>query len=229
MLGVFASVGPRNVAAARGARSSADRAPPPPPARFFRRATVASDPEKIGCWAAQGCTMLASGPVRCDTGAVTSAKIILDPAALLPRLNDLRSAGKIIVFGNGCFDILHVGHVRYLEAAKALGDVLVIAVNTDESVRLGRPDRLPINPDHERMEVIAALEAVDFVVPLRDRLPNSLLELLKPHIQAKGTDYSLDTMPERVVVESYGGRIAFVGDEKRHSSSTLRVALQDRS
>jgi len=157
----------------------------------------------------------------------TRAKIIANPHVLLPRLAELRAAGKTIVFGNGCFDIIHVGHVRYLEAARALGDVLIIAVNTNESVKLSRPDRLPVNPDHERMEVIAALAAVDYVVPLADRLPNTLLELFKPHIQAKGTDYTLDQMPERVVVEAYGGRIVFVGDEKTHSSSAMREAIAD--
>lgn len=157
---------------------------------------------------------------------MSSPKIITNPADLLPRLAELRKAGKTIVFGNGCFDIIHVGHVRYLEAARALGDVLVIAVNTDASVRLSRPDRLPVNPDHERMEVLAALACVDFVVPLADRLPNALLELYQPHIQAKGTDYTLETMPERVVVEAYGGRIVFVGDEKTHSSTALRESMK---
>jgi D-beta-D-heptose 7-phosphate kinase/D-beta-D-heptose 1-phosphate adenosyltransferase len=157
---------------------------------------------------------------------VSNPKIFDNPRDLVPVLASLRAAGKTIVFGNGCFDILHVGHVRYLRAAKALGDVLVIAVNTDASVKLGRPERMPINPDRERMELVAALEAVDYVVPLAERLPNALLELYRPHIQAKGTDYSLDRMPERVVVEAYGGRIEFVGDEKNHSSSTLRAAIQ---
>ena len=164
----------------------------------------------------------------CDAEAVSNAKIFENPRDVVPELDALRAAGKTIVFGNGCFDILHVGHVRYLSAAKALGDVLIIAVNTDASAKLGRPDRMPINPDHERMEVVAALEAVDYVVPLTDRLPNALLELYRPHIQAKGTDYTLERMPERVVIEAYGGRIEFVGDEKRHSSSALRAAIQPR-
>jgi len=157
---------------------------------------------------------------------VSNAKIIENPKDLVPELAALRAAGKTIVFGNGCFDIIHVGHVRYLHAAKALGDVLIIAVNTDASVKLGRPERMPLNPDHERMEVVAAIAAVDYVVPLADRLPNALLELYQPDIQAKGTDYTLECMPERVVVEAYGGRIEFVGDEKSHSSSALRAALQ---
>ena len=159
---------------------------------------------------------------------VSSDKIFLNPEDLLSKIEALRADGKVIVFGNGCFDLIHVGHVRYLTAAKSLGDVLIIAVNTDDSVRQGRPDRMPINPDHERYEVLAALEPVDFVVPLADRLPNALLELFRPEIQAKGTDYSLDRMPERAVVEGYGGRIEFVGDDKTHSSSDLRAAIQRR-
>lgn len=160
---------------------------------------------------------------------MTSAKIFEDPARLLPTVASLRAEGKTIVFGNGCFDIIHVGHVRYLRAAKALGDVLIIAVNTDESVKLGRPERMPLNPYHERLEVVAALESVDYVVPLAQRLPNALLELYQPHIQAKGTDYTMDQMPERTIVEGYGGRIAFVGDEKSHSSSALRAELLNRA
>lgn len=160
---------------------------------------------------------------------MTSAKIFEDPRHLLPLLAALRADGKTIVFGNGCFDIIHVGHIRYLRAAKSLGDVLIIAVNTDESVKLGRPERMPINSYVERMEVIAALEPVDYVVPLAERLPNALLELYKPHIQAKGTDYTMAQMPERTVVEAYGGRIVFVGDEKSHSSSALRAALRGRT
>jgi len=173
----------------------------------------------------RSCPDIVKAAFFCDADAVSSVKIFEDPKNLLPRLASLRAVGKTIVFGNGCFDIIHVGHVRYLQAAKALGDVLIIAVNTEESVKLTRPERLPINPDRERMEVVAALEPVDYVVPLLDRLPNALLELYKPHIQAKGTDYTMDQMPERTVVEAYGGRIAFVGDEKTHSSSALRSVL----
>ena len=127
---------------------------------------------------------------------MSSEKIFLNPEDLLPRIEALRADGKVIVFGNGCFDLIHVGHIRYLQAAKALGDVLIIAVNTDGSVKQTRPDRLPINPDHERFEVLAALEPVDFVIPLADRLPNALLEMFQPDIQAKGTDYTLERMPE---------------------------------
>jgi rfaE bifunctional protein nucleotidyltransferase chain/domain len=167
-------------------------------------------------------------PTQVGEADVPNPKIFLNPHDLRSQVEALHDAGKTIVFGNGCFDIIHVGHIRYLQAARALGDVLIIAVNTDRSVQMGRPDRLPFNPDHERMEVLAALEPVDFVVPLDDRLPNALLELYRPHIQAKGTYYTLDRMPERTVVEAYGGRIVFVGDDKQHSSSALRDALRQR-
>ncbi len=155
----------------------------------------------------------------------TARKIFHEPEALARVLARHREAGQIIVFGNGCFDLLHVGHVRYLEAARRLGDRLVIAVNTDASVRANRNGQAPMVPDHERMEVIAALAAVDYVVPLAERLPNKLLALFQPDYQAKGTDYSMDRMPEKEVVESYGGRIVFVGDPKDHSSSALRAKL----
>jgi D-beta-D-heptose 7-phosphate kinase/D-beta-D-heptose 1-phosphate adenosyltransferase len=133
----------------------------------------------------------------------------------------------IIVTANGCFELLHVGHVHYLASAKALGDVLIVAVNTDDSMRLIKPDRRPVNPDSERFEIIAALEAVDYVVPLNERTPVSLLELFKPDIHTKGTDYTLDKIPERVVVERYGGRVELVGGPKSHSTTDMLRALQD--
>ena len=147
---------------------------------------------------------------------------------LLPELERRRVRGEIIVFGNGCFDLLHVGHVRYLEAAKALGDILVIAVNTEASIRTNPNREVSMNPCEERMELIAALEAVDYVVPLEAAVPIPLIEMFRPHIQAKGTDYTMEQMPERFAVEAGGGRIEFVGDEKTHSSSALRQYLRDR-
>lgn len=158
----------------------------------------------------------------------TFDKIFSDPHELLPLLEQRRERGETIVFGNGCFDLIHVGHVRYIDAAKALGDVLVIAVNTEASIATN-PNREPsINPCEKRMEVIAALESVDYVVPLNSAVPIPLIELYKPHIQAKGTDYTMDQMPERFAVEAGGGRIEFVGDEKTHSSTALREALRER-
>ena len=158
----------------------------------------------------------------------TFEKIHVEPKSLLPKLAALREQGKTIVFGNGCFDLVHVGHIRYIEAARELGDLLVIAVNTEASIRANVGREKPINPCEKRMEVMAALEAVDFVIPLEDATPVALLELLRPDIQAKGTDYSLDAMPERETVEKIGGRIAFVGDEKQHSSTELRRILRER-
>ena len=155
-------------------------------------------------------------------------KIHVEPKDLVPILDARRAEGATIVFGNGCFDLIHVGHIRYLEAARALGDILVMAVNTEASIRTNPNREPPINPCEKRMEVIAALEAVDFVVPLEASEPTPLIELYRPHIQAKGTDYTLEQMPERVAVEAVGGRIEFVGDEKNHSSTALRQALRER-
>ena len=155
-------------------------------------------------------------------------KIFGNPYDLAPILEQHRDRGETIVFGNGCFDLLHVGHIRYMEAAKSLGDVLVIAVNTEASIATNPNREASINPCEERMEVIAALEAVDYVVPLNAAIPIPLIELYRPHIQAKGTDYTLEQMPERFAVEAGGGRIEFVGDEKTHSSTALREALRRR-
>jgi rfaE bifunctional protein nucleotidyltransferase chain/domain len=148
-------------------------------------------------------------------------KIFDPPEDLVPHLDRLRQQGKTIVFGNGCFELLHVGHIRYLFAAKALGDILVVGVNTDESVKINKPDRTPVNPDHERREIIASLEAVDFVVPLREQTPIELLEILRPDIHTKGTDYKAEDLPEASVVEAYGGRVAIVGDPKDHSVTDM--------
>ena len=158
----------------------------------------------------------------------TFDKIYGDPYKLVPILEQHRARGETIVFGNGCFDLVHVGHVRYIDAAKALGDVLVMAVNTDASIATNDNRETSINPCEERMEVIAGLHCVDYVIPLNAALPIPLINLLKPDIQAKGTDYTLDQMPERFAVEAYGGRIEFVGDGKTHSSSALRKILRAR-
>ena len=158
----------------------------------------------------------------------TFDKIHVEPATLVPVLESYRERGETIVFGNGCFDLVHVGHVRYLEAARELGDVLVIAVNTEASIRANVGREKPINPCEKRMEVIAALQAVNYVIPLEAATPDSLLELYRPHVQAKGTDYTLEEMPERETVARIGARIEFVGDEKQHSSTELRKILRER-
>ena len=161
-----------------------------------------------------------------NNNIVLNPKIYLSPNDLVPHVELLRDQGKTIVFGNGCFELLHVGHIRYLTAAKALGDVLILAVNTDASFKTNKPDRIPVVPDYERFEVVAALEAVDFVVPLKDETPISLIQVLRPHIQAKGTDYNPETMPEKPYIEAYGGKIAIVGDPKDHSTTQILKTLK---
>ena len=159
---------------------------------------------------------------------VHSKKVYADPAKLAPVLEEHRKAGRKVVFANGCFELLHVGHLRYLFAAKALGDILVVAINTVASMKRIKPDRNPVNPDHERMEIISAVEAVDYVVPLADDHPGPLCGLLKPDIHTKGTDYAdrLEQMPEYPVVKSYGGEVVTVGDAKNHSTTELLAKLK---
>jgi rfaE bifunctional protein nucleotidyltransferase chain/domain len=129
--------------------------------------------------------------------------------------------GRKIVFGNGCFDLLHVGHVRYLQAAKALGDVLIVGVNDDESlVSLGKRSSV-ITPLEERIEILAALAVVDYVVAFREPTVERVLKELKPDIHAKGTDYTAETVPEREIVRAYGGEVAIVGDPKNHSTRDI--------
>jgi len=148
-----------------------------------------------------------------------------DPEALARELDARRAEGKRVVTANGCFEILHVGHVRYLEAARAEGDLLVVLVNDDESMERVKQDRHSLVPGAERMEMLAALKAVDYVIPFSEDTPHELLARLHPDIHAKGTDYKPEDLPEREVVERNGGRIAIVGDPKNHSVSDLRDRL----
>ncbi|MCX7857842.1 MAG: adenylyltransferase/cytidyltransferase family protein [Deltaproteobacteria bacterium] len=153
-------------------------------------------------------------------------KIIHDHIELKRVLDEEKKNGKIIVFGNGCFDIIHVGHIRYLKAAKELGDVLVVAINRDDSIRKLKNRREVVTPDEERAEIVASIRYVDYVTLFSETSVENLLKLLKPHIHAKGTDYTEDTVPEREVVLSYGGKVAIVGDEKRHSTSEIITRIQ---
>ena len=155
-------------------------------------------------------------------------KCFSNPEDLVPVLEAHRKAGRKVVFANGCFEIIHVGHLRYLFAAKALGDILVVAINTDASVKRIKPDRNPVNPDYERMEIISAIEAVDYVVPLDDNHPGPLCGLLKPDIHTKGTDYAdrLEQMPEYPIVKAYGGKVVTVGDAKDHSTTEILSKLK---
>ncbi len=144
---------------------------------------------------------------------------ILDRAALAERVLMDRARGLAIALANGAFDLLHVGHIRYLEGAKREADRLVVAVNSDQSVRELKGPSRPILPEADRAELVAALRAVDYVVIFDEPSVTPLLELLKPDVHCKGTDYTVDTVPERDTVRGYGGRIAIVGDPKDHSTS----------
>ncbi|HVN97571.1 MAG TPA: adenylyltransferase/cytidyltransferase family protein [Syntrophorhabdaceae bacterium] len=138
-----------------------------------------------------------------------------------------KSLGKKIVFGNGCFDLIHVGHVRYLKGARALGDILVVAVNDDASVvGLGKRKET-VTPAKERAEIIAALDAVDYVILFSEPTVENLLRALKPHVHAKGTDYTEESVPEKEIVQSYGGRVAIVGDPKNHSTRDLIRTIKE--
>jgi rfaE bifunctional protein nucleotidyltransferase chain/domain len=140
---------------------------------------------------------------------------------LARRLADERAAGRTIAFANGCFDLLHVGHVRYLESASREADILVVAVNDDESVKRLKGDGRPILPAADRAELVAALRCVDYVVIFPEPTVGPLLTSLRPDVHCKGTDYTVDSVPERDIVLGYGGRTAIVGDPKDHSTREL--------
>lgn len=152
---------------------------------------------------------------------MNSTDKILSLSNVAREAETARANGQQVVFANGCFDILHVGHVRYLQGAKDLGGILIVAINSDESVRKIKGDGRPLMPQNERAEIVAALACVDFVTIFSDPTVNNLLLTIKPDVQAKGTDYTVDTVPERETVKSYGGRVAIVGDPKDHSTTEL--------
>jgi rfaE bifunctional protein nucleotidyltransferase chain/domain len=137
-----------------------------------------------------------------------------------------RRAGRSIAFANGCFDVLHVGHIRYLAGAAREADTLIVAVNDDGSVRALKGEGRPVMDGEARAEMIAALRGVDYVVLFPDRSVDRLLGLLEPDVHCKGTDYTVDTVPERETVRSYGGRLAIVGDPKDHSTRDLMARLR---
>ncbi|MGH9367625.1 MAG: adenylyltransferase/cytidyltransferase family protein [Thermoanaerobaculia bacterium] len=158
---------------------------------------------------------------------MTSPKL-LSLSRLLEAASRERAAGKSIVFANGAFDLLHVGHVRYLEAAKGEGDWLAVGVNSDRSVASAKGPGRPIMPEGERAELVAALASVDAVTIFDENSPEALIRKLAPHVHAKGTDYTADNVPEREAVASYGGRTVIVGDSKDHATSGLIERIQGR-
>lgn len=156
-----------------------------------------------------------------------AAKIILDHDELARVIQAEKDAGKRVVFTNGTFDLLHVGHLRSLVDARSRGDLLLVALNSDSSVRSYKGPNLPIQPQAERAELIAGLRWVDYVTVFDDPTVDALLRRLEPQIHAKGTEYDPETIPERDSVLSYGGEIAIVGDPKAHSSSWLIKRIRE--
>ncbi len=146
---------------------------------------------------------------------------IYDRDILIELVDERRSAGKRIILTNGCFDLFHVGHIRYLAGAKALGGFVVAALNSDRQVRSLKGEGRPFMPEGDRAEIVGSLRSVDAVTIFDEPTVEELILAIKPDIHAKGTDYTTETVPERDIVRSYGGVVAIVGDPKDHSSTAL--------
>jgi rfaE bifunctional protein nucleotidyltransferase chain/domain len=154
---------------------------------------------------------------------------ILNRDDLKRRIAEWRAAGEKVTLANGCFDLLHVGHVRYLRAAKQLGGKLLVAINSDDSVRSLKGEARPLMPDHERAEILAALSDVDAVIVFAEPDVRALVREIRPDIHAKGTDYTAENVPERDTVVECGGRVEIVGDPKDHSATDIiRNRLEKR-
>lgn len=140
--------------------------------------------------------------------------------------NELRRQGKKIIFTNGCFDILHVGHVRYLTAAKKFGDILIVGLNTDESVKKLKGESRPINNQQDRAEILLGLKAVDHVIFFGEKTAENLISEVRPHIYVKGGDYTLETLPESKIVQSYGGEVKFINLVEGRSTTNILKKLE---
>jgi rfaE bifunctional protein nucleotidyltransferase chain/domain len=146
---------------------------------------------------------------------------ILDRNRLVARVAIERRNRKRIVLANGCFDLFHVGHIRYLAGAKALGEILIVGINSDAQVRNLKGGNRPFMPENERAEIVSAIGCVDFVTIFDEPTVEELIRAIRPDFHAKGTDYTTETVPEREIVRACGGRVAIVGDPKDHSSTDL--------
>jgi rfaE bifunctional protein nucleotidyltransferase chain/domain len=146
---------------------------------------------------------------------------LLERRQLIEEIGKVRANGAVVVLDNGCFDLFHAGHVRYLAGAKELGDILVVGINSDEQVRALKGENRPYIDENERAEIVSALRFVDFVTIFPEPTVEDLILAIRPDFHAKGTDYTTDTVPEREIVRSYGGKVAIVGDPKDHSSTDL--------
>lgn len=146
---------------------------------------------------------------------------VLERNRLVARVSIERRKGAKIVLANGCFDLFHVGHIRYLAGAKALGDVLIVGINSDEQVKKLKGENRPFMPEQERAEIVSAFGFVDFVTIFDEPTVTELIRAVRPDFHAKGTDYTTESVPEREIVKEYGGKVAIVGDPKDHSSTDL--------
>ena len=153
---------------------------------------------------------------------------VFSQSDLLDRVAAHRVNGQTLALANGCFDVIHVGHVRYLNGAAAEADRLIVAVNDDQSVKSLKGLGRPVLPAEERAELVAAFRVVDYVVLFSEPTVDKLLNALRPDVHCKGTDYTVETVPEREIVRAYGGRIAIVGDPKLHSTKDLIQTISDR-
>jgi D-glycero-beta-D-manno-heptose 1-phosphate adenylyltransferase len=153
---------------------------------------------------------------------------ILTEQALIDALAMERARGKTIAFANGCFDVLHVGHIRYLQDAARVADVLVVGVNGDDSVRVLKGAGRPVMPAGERAEIISSIRGVAYVTIFDENSPARLLQVLRPDFQCKGTDYTAESVPEAEIVEAYGGKVVIVGDPKDHSTTAVLEKMRGR-
>lgn len=155
-----------------------------------------------------------------------SSAPIVDRSELAGLAADVRSRGSRLILANGCFDLIHAGHVRYLAGAKALGGELLVAINSDRQVRQLKGEGRPAMPENDRAEIIAAFRFVDAVTIFDEPTVEEVVRIVRPEIHAKGTDYTIETVPERAIVREHGGEVAIVGDPKDHSSTELLAALR---
>jgi len=146
---------------------------------------------------------------------------IMELEELKNEINDQKEAGELIVFTNGCFDILHVGHIRYLKKAASLGDKLVLAVNSDSSVKKLKGGSRPFVPEAERLEMLAALEMIDYLILFSEIDARALLEEIKPQLYVKGGDYRIEDLPEAETIYNYGGKIILISEVKGKSTTNI--------
>ena len=154
--------------------------------------------------------------------------MLIERNKIVETCNNIRNSGKKIVFTNGCFDILHAGHVRYLTAAKSFGDILILGLNSDESVKMLKGANRPINNEKDRAEVLLGLKAVDYVVIFGERTAEKLIAEVRPDVYVKGGDYTIDKIPEAKIVQSYGGRVELVQFLAGHSTTKIIEAIGKR-